>query len=219
MTAAVALRAAVGAAVSGADGQRAARLELSRPEYHRDDPSLLSRAVTWLFDQLGRFGGASLGQSALAVVAVILVAGVVLMIVRAGRPTTAARAARTGGDPLRAAGARDHVRAAQELTEAGRYPEALREWLRATVRTLEDRGVLDPRPGRTADDIARIAGAALPDAAGDLRAATDAFDAVWFGGRTGTAADAEAGRVAADAVRRAAARSEPAVAPQFAVPR
>lgn len=212
-------RSAAGAAVSGADGQRAARQELSRPEYHRDDPSLLNRAVTWLFHQLDRLGGASFGQSALAVVAVILVGGVVLMVIRAGRPTTSARAATTGVDPLRAAAARDHARAAQELTEAGRYTEALREWLRATVRTLEDRGVLDPRPGRTADDIARIAGAALPDAAAALRAATAAFDAVWFGGRAATAADAAAGRVAAEAVRQAGAGSGPAAAAQYAVPR
>jgi len=52
------------------------------------------------------------------------------------------------------------------------------------VRDVEERGLVDVRPGRTADEIARDAGRALPAVAGDLRAAARLFDDVWYGGRT-----------------------------------
>ncbi len=204
--------------VSGHDARRAAQQELSRPEYHRDDPSALTRATDWILDQLGRLGGASVGQSALFVLAVILVAAVLLMIARAGRPARGHRPATAGADPLRPATSRDHAEAAEEFARNGQYAQALQEWLRATVRTLEDRGVLNPRPGRTADDIARTAGAQLPQAAVVLRTATDAFDAIWFGARPANAADAAAGRDAAVAVGLARIQPGPVEAPQYAIP-
>jgi hypothetical protein len=55
------------------------------------------------------------------------------------------------------------------------------------VRHVEERGLVDVRPGRTADEIARDAGRALPAVAGDLRAAARVFDDVWYGGRTADA--------------------------------
>ena len=72
---------------------------------------------------------------------------------------------------------------------AGQLAPAVREWLRAAVQTIEDRGVLDPRPGRTADELCGEAGLRLPVLAADLRAATATFDEVWYGGRTATADD------------------------------
>ena len=59
--------------------------------------------------------------------------------------------------------------------------------MRAIVRELETRGVLEPRPGRTADEVAREAGAAVPAVAADLRTAATVFDEVWYGGRPATA--------------------------------
>jgi hypothetical protein len=69
----------------------------------------------------------------------------------------------------------------------GQFAEAVREWMRAIVRELETRGVLEPRPGRTADEVAREAGAAVPAVAADLRTAATVFDEVWYGGRPATA--------------------------------
>ncbi len=71
------------------------------------------------------------------------------------------------------------------------WAEAIRERLRAIARELEQRGVLDPRPGRTAAELSREAGAQLPALAEDLRNAASIFDRVWYGGRTATAADEE----------------------------
>jgi hypothetical protein len=59
----------------------------------------------------------------------------------------------------------------------------VRERLRAVVRSLEERAVLDERPGRTADEAAAEAGRALPDCVAGLRAAAVLFDEVWYGGR------------------------------------
>ena len=54
------------------------------------------------------------------------------------------------------------------------------------ARSLEERVVLDPRPGRTADEVAREAGVRLPGAAEALSDAARAFDDVTYGGRVGT---------------------------------
>ena len=59
----------------------------------------------------------------------------------------------------------------------------MRERLRAVVRSLEERAVLDERPGRTADEAAAEAGRALPGCAAGLRSAAVLFDEVWYGGR------------------------------------
>jgi hypothetical protein len=103
-------------------------------------------------------------------------------------------------DPLAPVAARDHRRIAAALTADGRRAEALREWLRATVAAIEERGVLPPRPGRTGAATAREAGPLLPAVAADLDAATRAFDEVWFGGREATDADVASARAAADGV-------------------
>ncbi|MFC6985013.1 DUF4129 domain-containing protein [Streptomyces cirratus] len=81
--------------------------------------------------------------------------------------------------------AADHRAAADAHAAAGRWTEAVQERMRAVVRSLEERTLLDPRPGRTADEAAAEAATRLPQHAGDLRAAARAFDDVTYGGRTG----------------------------------
>ena len=194
------------APVSGADAQRAARELLRRAEYHRDDPSLVDRAGRWLLDRLDSLFSGSPGGDALLVLLVLIGAVVVIALLRAGPPRRAARTlSGPDADPLRPLRATDHRRLAESLAAAGRSAEALREWLRAAVQLIEDRGVLVARPGRTGAATAHEAGPLLPSAADALLAATTAFDEVWFGERPATAADAELGRAAADAVQ--AARS------------
>jgi hypothetical protein len=102
--------------------------------------------------------------------------------------------------------ARDHRRIAAELEAAGRWRDALREWLRAVVSSIEERGVLDRRPGRTGAATAREAGPLLPSLASELAAVTAAFDEVWYGGRPATRDDAAAAHRVADAVLRAPIR-------------
>ena len=79
--------------------------------------------------------------------------------------------------------AAEHRAAADAHAAAGAWAEAVRERLRAVVRSLEQRAVLDERAGRTADEAAADAGRALPSCAVGLRAAAVLFDEIWYGGR------------------------------------
>jgi hypothetical protein len=55
--------------------------------------------------------------------------------------------------------------------------------MRAIVRSLEERALLDIRPGRTADEAAAEAARALPTRADRLNTAARDFDDVTYGGR------------------------------------
>ena len=183
------------------------RRELSKPEYHRDDPSLVQRAATWakdrILDLLAHASGISTGGWLGIVVILGLVALVVVVVLRrvGGVRRNAART-----DPLmtgRVLGATEHRTNAETAAAAGQFAEAIRERLRAIVRELETRGVIDTRPGRTADELAADAGRALPQHADALRAATRVFDDVWYGARPATAAGYAIVRGADDLVREA----------------
>jgi hypothetical protein len=190
--------------VSGPAAQHAAQTELDRSEYHQDDPGLTSRVVHWIGRHLSELFHGGGGSHALLLAFVAIAAVLIVFAVRAGLPQRAARPADgTAIDPLAPVPARDHRRIAAQLAAEGRHAEALREWLRAAVATIEERGVLPARPGRTGASTAREAGPLLPTAATDLATATRAFDEVWFGGRAASAADVASAAAAAEAVRTA----------------
>lgn len=207
--------------VGGAAARRAAQAELRRAEYHRS-PGILHRVSSWIGRLLRRLesglSGGSAADHALLLVAVLLLAVAVGFAVRAGVPRRrAARAqSRVEDDPLAVTTASDHRRAAERFTADGLRAQALREWLRAAVATIEERGVLAPRPGRTGKATATEAGPLLPAAADDLSAAMQAFDEVWFGGRQADDADVARARAAADGVQ--AARIAAPVGPDADVP-
>jgi hypothetical protein len=54
------------------------------------------------------------------------------------------------------------------------------------VRGLEERGLLDERSGRTADEAAADGGTRLPALRAELAAAATVFDDVHYGGRPAT---------------------------------
>ena len=184
-----------------------ARDELSKPEYHRDDPTLLQRVGEWLQDRLGDLvdltaeaaPGGAIGLFVLLALAVLVVA-VVLHRMGGVRRADAAPEALLAG---RLRTPDEHRAQAEQDAAAGRYDLAIRERLRAVAREFETRGVLEPRPGRTADELARDGGAARPEVSAPLRAAVLVFDEVWYGGRTATA-DAYATVVRADEAVRGA---------------
>jgi hypothetical protein len=103
----------------------------------------------------------------------------------------------------RARSSDEHRAAADAAAARGAWADAVRERLRAIVRGVEERGVLDARPGRTADEAAAEAGAVLRSCADDLRRAARLFDDVWYGGRTATQASDEEMRRIDAAVRSA----------------
>ncbi|PZS16775.1 MAG: hypothetical protein DLM57_09700 [Pseudonocardiales bacterium] len=204
---------------NGSAAQKAAEAELRRPEYHRDDPDLVQRAVNWLTRRFNSLVEGSPGGSATLILLVLVLAAVIFAVVKAGPPRRLPRRpVLDDDDPLRPLAARDHRRLAAEFAAAGRRAEAMREWLRAAVQTIEDRGVLTPEPGRTGAAAARQAGPVLPAAAADLSAATNAFDEVWFGGRAATDGDVTVAQAAADGVLAARVERGPAGRNDYALP-
>jgi hypothetical protein len=98
---------------------------------------------------------------------------------------------------------------ADQLAEAGRYAEAVRERLRAIVRGLIERGVIPHSPGWTVTELARAAGRVQPQLATPLDAAVMIFSEIWYGLRPAHRADDEAMRAHADAMTRLATTRTP----------
>lgn len=159
--------------------------ELRDPVYAEHRPGLVQRAITWVLDRLGTVGdtGPSLWFWVVALLVIALV--VVLVLRRVGAVRATARAATATGeigtDP--AVSAEEYRRRAGAAAAAGDWRSAVLEQFRATVRSLEERTVLEPRPGRTADEAAAEAGVLLPERARDLAAAARTFDDVCYGDR------------------------------------
>lgn len=98
---------------------------------------------------------------------------------------------------------------ADELAAQGRYREAVRQRLRAIVRELVERQVVEHHPGWTVTELARMAGEARPATAAPLHGACEVFSRIWYGQRPAGAADDAAMRNHARQVR-AALDAEPA---------
>jgi hypothetical protein len=169
--------------------QRLAQAELSKAIYHPHE-SLTHRILGFLGDWLGRLFNAGTaapggwwGLVALTALAVIVIA---IVMTRIG---PAARRHRRGDHPIPGAGpvtAREHQSRAGLLASDGDYAAAILECVRAIARQLEEQGVLVPRVGWTADEIADEAAQALPGDADALRDAARLFDEVYYGQRPGT---------------------------------
>jgi hypothetical protein len=186
--------------ITGAAARAAAEAELRRREYHRNDDDIITQVLHWISRRADSVFSGTASGSATLVLLVLLVGAIALAIWRGGRPRRSAQARHRDGDPLAPDSAIDHRALAARYEADGRYADAVREWLRATVQTIEARGVLDPRPGRTGAGLAREAGAVMPSIAAELFAAVDAFDQVWFGRRPATRDDAAQAHRVADAV-------------------
>ena len=170
------------------DGAReAAHRELSKLIYAKERPSLLTRVLRaigrWIRHLLDHLLSATPGRG-LGVVIILVVLVVAAMVLR--RYLGPVRAAAAPAVPDLTDEARSPLqlrRDADALAAEGRYAEAVRDRLRALVRTLEDQGILDYRPGRTADEVAREAGPAVGARADQLRLCARDFDEIWYGGR------------------------------------
>ncbi|MFF3997985.1 DUF4129 domain-containing protein [Streptomyces cyaneofuscatus] len=169
--------------------REAAESELSKPMYHENDPNILQRGLNHFWDWVaGVFdaaaGAAPGGPAGLAVLALILIGLAAALWWRLGTPQ---RSSRTPDALFESDGPRSaaqHRATAEAHAAALRWTEAVQERMRAIVRSLEERALLDPRPGRTADEAATEAGRALPGHATRLRSAARDFDDVTYGGRT-----------------------------------
>nr|WP_203732167.1 DUF4129 domain-containing protein [Streptomyces sp. SID12501] len=167
--------------------REAARRELSKRMYHQNDPSPLERAMDAVWDWLDKvFNAASTatpgGIVGLVVVVLAVVAVIGALWWRLGTPRTGPTSSAVLFDdrPLSAA---EHRAAAEAHAVQGHWNQAVQERMRAVVRSLEERALLDARPGRTADEAAAEAGRTLPAHTDRLRTAARDFDEVTYGGR------------------------------------
>lgn len=174
------------------EAARRAAEELLKPEY--DKESLLDQLYRRLMQFIGDLmdaatGGGSVGGIVAAVVIVLIILGVVLLVAWRLRRTARRNALAAGGlYGERAMTAAEHRQAAERLAAEGDWTRAIQERLRAIARDLEERALVDGMPGRTADELAAEAGAALPGFAAELAAAARSFDDVAYGGVPGTQA-------------------------------
>ncbi|MCX4386546.1 DUF4129 domain-containing protein [Micromonospora peucetia] len=76
-----------------------------------------------------------------------------------------------------------YVSLADRFAAEGRYAEAVRERLRAMVRELTARRVVQPRPGMTVVELVRAATDTQPQVGPPLTAAGAIFSELWYGQR------------------------------------
>jgi hypothetical protein len=178
------------AGVTRGQGQRLARDELSRVIYHPGTPLVL-RAWHAVHDVLSRFYGTMNRVTpggwwafVVLVLGVVLGAGVIMVVNGPVRRSHRRSPGLVGaGPPLSARGLRERAAA---LAAGGDFTAATVECMRAIVAGLEERAVITPDAGRTADEFAGLAGRALPAHADALGRAARLFDDVWYGEQPGT---------------------------------
>ncbi|MHB1876535.1 MAG: DUF4129 domain-containing protein [Streptosporangiaceae bacterium] len=160
--------------------QRLARRELA-------EVSFWQRVLDWLARTLGSAShSVPGGWFGLIVLLALAAAGSTLVVVRL-RPGAGSRlrsAPVLGGGSRTAA---DHRRSAEQHAAAGDYTAAIIDAVRSIAADLEERTILRPDPGRTADELAAQAGLVLPGRAGDLIGIARLFDDVRYGDQRGTA--------------------------------
>jgi hypothetical protein len=167
--------------------------ELADPAYARARPNPVTRALTWLYDRLNEIldrlpGNPSATGAVIAGILALLAVAVIVWLV-AGPLRRTARVPRADhgvfGASVRTA--EEHRAAAHAASLDGRWRVAVQEAFRGLARGLEERGVLDVRAGRTADEIAVLAAGSFPELGADLRRAARSFDDVTYGDRPGGA--------------------------------
>lgn len=177
-----------------ADARRLATQELAKPIY-RQGQSLLDRFIEWLRSLFDGFSLTvlDLPRELLAAIVVVVVVAVALIAFAVAGPVRLARRAASSavvlGNDTRTA---DQLRAAADAhAQRGDWPAAVLDRFRAIVRSLEERALLDERPGRTAHEAAEAAAARLPASVDALRRAGQLFDDVCYG-KAAVGADADA---------------------------
>ena len=166
----------------------AAQRELGKPIYPK--ASLTERLMDWIDEllyKLANAGSSVPGGWLTLSVLLILLAIAIVVAVRIARRTMRTNRGGTyslfGEHELSAA---EHRATAEQYAAAGNWSAAIRHRLRAVARQLEESSVLDPIPGRTATELARDAGRAIPNLATELNRAAEAFNDVTYGERPGT---------------------------------
>jgi hypothetical protein len=168
----------------------AAQRELAKPIYPK--ASLTERFTDWLQDLLYRIAqeGSQLpgGWFTISVLIIILTVAIVIAVRIARRTMHTNRGGESALFDSHQLTAAQHRATAEQFAAQGDWTAAIRHRVRAIARQLEEDGVLDPVPGRTATELAKDAGAAAPDLSGELSQVAITFNDVTYGDRPGTEA-------------------------------
>ncbi len=166
----------------------AAQRELSKPVYPKQNFS--ERFGDWINDFIYRiiakgseFPG---GWFTIALLLTLLVVAVVVAIRLARRTMRSSHKgdfALFGSAELSAA---EHRATAERFAAEANWSAAIRHRLRAVARQLEESGVLNAVPGRTANELGRDAARFLPELTSELADAAVSFNDVTYGERPGT---------------------------------
>ena len=170
--------------------REAAQHELAKPIYPK--PSLTERFAEWLDDLLYRIAqeGSSLpgGWFTISVLLIVLAVAIVVAVRIARRTMRTDRGGEHALFDSHELTAAAHRATAQQYATQSNWTAAIRHRLRAVARQLEEDGVLNPMPGRTATELAKDGGAVLPGLLSELLQAATAFNDVSYGQRPGTEA-------------------------------
>lgn len=198
--------------------QRLARRELSKAVYHQTSvPQEIIHAIESFLARI--FSGVSQGSPGgwwtLIALAALIVLVIAAIFARTGPLARSARRAAPLRDPGgRALTARQYRSAAEKAAGEGDYSAAIVQRLRAVTLSCEERRVLAPDSGRTADELAAQAGARFPGHADELAGAARLFDQIRYGDGTGTREGYQRLRDLDDALSRTApASARPAADP------
>lgn len=166
----------------------AAQRELAKPIYPK--PSLTERLSDWIDDLVYRLASESAsipGGWVTITVLLVLVGVAAIVAIRTARRTMRTGSARDvalfGEHEMTAA---QHRAAAERYAAAADWAAAIRHRLRAVARQLEETGVLDPVPGRTATELARDAAGQLAHLSDEFSSAATVFNDVTYGEIPGT---------------------------------
>lgn len=160
----------------------AAQRELGKPIYPRRSPS--QQVIDFVEDLLHQLATRAASVSggwftiSLLLIGVAVAAVAAIRIARRSVRTNRADHLLFGPAELTAA---QHRAAAKHCVTSSDWAGAIQHRLRAVARELEEGGVLNAQPGRTANELARDAGAALPQLADDLIRAAEIFNDVSYG--------------------------------------
>ncbi|NMA75972.1 MAG: DUF4129 domain-containing protein [Actinomycetales bacterium] len=170
--------------------------ELSKSEYD-DSPGfiawLLGVIEDWLMSVLDGIDGSSATQAGIAVLVLIALFAVVFLVLRRTgmirRGHALAVVSELDAEPvLSGAQLRDSAR---EAIDAGRLDDGTVLALRALVRDLEERTLLDVSAGMTAHEAAAQSAVPFPELRGRLQRGAVAFDTAAYSHRAATAKQAD----------------------------
>ncbi|MCV7216298.1 DUF4129 domain-containing protein [Mycobacterium crocinum] len=169
----------------------AAQRELAKPIYPKE--SLTDRLSEWLQELLYRViaKGSSIpgGWLTIAVLAIVVLIAFIVAVRIARTTMRTNRGADAGLFGTRELSAAEHRATAESYAAQGNWAAAIRHRLRAVARHLEESGLLNPVPGRTANELARDAGELLPAFGGEMRRAATVFNDVTYGEQPGSESD------------------------------